>query len=460
MEPAKLKVTHIPCPLHEEDIIRRVRIDSKSDVSPLCGECIACSDGNQKQVSFIFENFLKQIAHPYTRIPKLQQLPDSTYQILSTENEILVNFSHHIERQKEQVDIMIDKLRQSVYQKLEIKKRQLKADLDAQVKTFEEILLYYKQTVLSYKEKDNLDDKSQDQEAVPTFETLYKEVSKVTNAEDLKKYLQREYEKMRKIEIFAHVNCDIAKKIVTDALEEMDTEFRTRYNLKPTISLGVNNEDFEEISKKWSEQVDTAITRLKIDIKDPVKAIKFQLQSFFVDSVILKNDLENHRMVADWVSETLKSIGGSFDLLYRGSRDGFGAKNFHKKCDNKGPTIVIIENTSGNKFGGYAAVSWTSMHQSNQSKDSFSSFLFSIDKKEKLPYKPESGSQVLCRHSGYGPIFGASHTLLIDDKCNANNNSYYDPECESYQGLKEGGYISGTKYFTVKEIEVYSVAPL
>ncbi|CAG8723678.1 17721_t:CDS:2 [Racocetra fulgida] len=32
-----------------------------------------------------------------------------------------------------------------------------------------------------------------------------------------------------------------------------------------------------------------------------------------------------------------------FDLIYRGSRDGFTPKIFHKACDNQGPTITVIK---------------------------------------------------------------------------------------------------------------------
>ena len=33
-------------------------------------------------------------------------------------------------------------------------------------------------------------------------------------------------------------------------------------------------------------------------------------------------------------------------LIYRGSRDGFKAIDFHTKCDNQGPTISIIKSLS------------------------------------------------------------------------------------------------------------------
>ena len=44
-------------------------------------------------------------------------------------------------------------------------------------------------------------------------------------------------------------------------------------------------------------------------------------------------------------------------LLFRASRDGFAANTFHDKCDNKGPTIVLVQ--SGNYvFGGFTEKSW------------------------------------------------------------------------------------------------------
>ncbi len=32
-----------------------------------------------------------------------------------------------------------------------------------------------------------------------------------------------------------------------------------------------------------------------------------------------------------------------FELIFRASRDGFNGQAFHSKCDNKGPTLVIIK---------------------------------------------------------------------------------------------------------------------
>ena len=42
-----------------------------------------------------------------------------------------------------------------------------------------------------------------------------------------------------------------------------------------------------------------------------------------------------------WVTET---VGGKvkYDLLWKGSRDGFGASTFHTKCNGKGATLTVI----------------------------------------------------------------------------------------------------------------------
>ena len=48
------------------------------------------------------------------------------------------------------------------------------------------------------------------------------------------------------------------------------------------------------------------------------------------------------------------------NLLYRGSVDGFAASDFHRKCDNKGPTLTVVETIKNKKFGGYAALDWKS----------------------------------------------------------------------------------------------------
>jgi hypothetical protein len=49
-----------------------------------------------------------------------------------------------------------------------------------------------------------------------------------------------------------------------------------------------------------------------------------------------------------------------FSLLWQGSRDGFGARDFHSRCDGDANSLTVILDTNGNVFGGFRPVEWDS----------------------------------------------------------------------------------------------------
>ncbi|CAG8706214.1 1419_t:CDS:2 [Dentiscutata erythropus] len=54
-----------------------------------------------------------------------------------------------------------------------------------------------------------------------------------------------------------------------------------------------------------------------------------------------------------------KSPSHSFNLLLRGSRDGFSARKFHELCKDKGSTVVIMKVAgTGEIIGGYNPENW------------------------------------------------------------------------------------------------------
>ena len=68
-------------------------------------------------------------------------------------------------------------------------------------------------------------------------------------------------------------------------------------------------------------------------------------------------------------------------MIYRGTRNGFKAKNFHGKCDNIGATLIIIKSEEKNGgmqriFGAYTDIQWTSV--CGYKAGSGNSFLFSL----------------------------------------------------------------------------------
>ena len=75
-----------------------------------------------------------------------------------------------------------------------------------------------------------------------------------------------------------------------------------------------------------------------------------------IDSKILSNSEKKNeylKKIYEW------SQYKSMELLFRGTRDGMNSRNFHEKCDNKGPNITLLRNDKGNIMGGFSPISWT-----------------------------------------------------------------------------------------------------
>ena len=96
--------------------------------------------------------------------------------------------------------------------------------------------------------------------------------------------------------------------------------------------------------------------------------------------MIIKSDIIKTKEEINLLNEWINNKNNNYSLIYKGSKDGDSYENFHEKCDNKGPTIMIIESKDGEIFGGYTEKSW----QRNKSVPSPKSFLFNLNKKKKF----------------------------------------------------------------------------
>ncbi|RIA96562.1 TLD-domain-containing protein, partial [Glomus cerebriforme] len=125
------------------------------------------------------------------------------------------------------------------------------------------------------------------------------------------------------------------------------------------------------------------------------------------------------------------NIPYKFNLIYRASRDGDTVATFHKKCDNKGATIVIAKiKNSEQIIGGYNPLQWDSSNSYKSTKDSF---IFSFtDRTElqsaKVGYINHNYEKfaIYC-HVNHGPTFGNGHDLWCQnhDTWHTYNYSYF-----------------------------------
>ena len=77
----------------------------------------------------------------------------------------------------------------------------------------------------------------------------------------------------------------------------------------------------------------------------------------FKDSVILSSD--QCQTLMNWLKEARAFKNAiSSSLLYRASRDGWSASDFHSCCDNKAPTVTVVKSRGSYLFGGYTEEEW------------------------------------------------------------------------------------------------------
>ena len=69
-------------------------------------------------------------------------------------------------------------------------------------------------------------------------------------------------------------------------------------------------------------------------------------------SSILKGELAFIKQLQNWLGKKC-----NWNLCYRASRDGWRAQDFHRHCNNKGPTVVLVK-VNDYIFGGYTDQSW------------------------------------------------------------------------------------------------------
>jgi hypothetical protein len=163
------------------------------------------------------------------------------------------------------------------------------------------------------------------------------------------------------------------------------------------------------------------------------------------------------------IPEIFSGLGdATFQLLYRGSRDGFGASEFHRRCDRHPNTVTLILSTNDCIFGGYTPRAWNSGEPGFASDPSLRSFVFTLKNPHNLPpqiFKQKRSECAIYDNRAYGPTFGYGFTLHIGDDCHRRETSHsnFVSTYTNDTGIAAQQVLAGVCNFTVEEIEVFEV---
>jgi len=184
-------------------------------------------------------------------------------------------------------------------------------------------------------------------------------------------------------------------------------------------------------------------------VPTPAKAVESQV---FTGTNMLNS--QQCDKLAEWLGKKPTA------LLYSATRDGFEAQQFHDKCDNKGPTLVVVKSSQGYLFGGYAAQPWNSNYGYLNAPGPF---IFTLTNPHMIPptkysIKSSDSGNHMYGSPDCGPAFGGGHDICISNQSNANTSSYTNFPY-TYQDTTEKGNntFTGQKNFQTADIEVFSV---
>ncbi|XP_068752372.1 uncharacterized protein [Montipora capricornis] len=180
------------------------------------------------------------------------------------------------------------------------------------------------------------------------------------------------------------------------------------------------------------------------------------------------------------LNDMLPYSRGQWRLLFKASRDGFEAKDFHSKCDKKGATVTVVKSGSF-IFGGFTSDPWPgSEYMRPQAREAF---LFSLVnpyvlhpvKMQHVSECPHTDSEIdsfNARHwnppvpscASFGPVFGMhlrDSAVRFDLKIVSNANidrgsrSHLGGWFECPEGMPADRFLTGSPEFPVVDYEVF-----
>ena len=207
-------------------------------------------------------------------------------------------------------------------------------------------------------------------------------------------------------------------------------------------------------------------------IKNDINNIKNDIQQLKnnnnkIISKIIRND--ELYLIENEIRKLFGKNITKFEPLFRASRDGYRALDFHNKCDGEINTIIFVKSKGGKRFGGFTRLSW---NKKDRYKNSEKDFTFSLDN-EKVYSLENSNSKknIYCNYND-GPTFIGKYGFQIcdnSDEYGLSQDFTYNQENYDYGfsnshrrsrgsvGSNNIDYLAETGKFYVKDYEVFKI---
>ena len=212
------------------------------------------------------------------------------------------------------------------------------------------------------------------------------------------------------------------------------------------------NDELNDVYIKFFPEKEEEINEFLNNIKNFGEIF---FDEYFRLSSILNNNMLQQKLIINWIEEKTNKKLVKLKLIFKMSENGSKSQDFHKYCDNKGPTVIIVKTTKNKIFGGFTPLNWQVFGEiindsSNQT------FIFSLNLNKKYDMINKGGKGIYCIGTS-GPNFGASDFRLNSDM--KRGTTYANNCCNflSNNNLELTGGKGESESFEVEEFEVYKV---
>ena len=273
------------------------------------------------------------------------------------------------------------------------------------------------------------------------FDKMYIDEKNLKKWDELPNSIKSSLEKGKKIE-----SNDDKLVIFIDECINIENNLKEINKINQIIKKNIDK-GYKEVKFNFDEeQIDSLLGYIKIFGNIPVNNF---------DSSILHTNIKKQETIINWIREKTNKNFIRFEKIFIMNKNGSSSKDFHKYCDNNGPTLTLIKPINNKIFGGFTPLNWDisgvdKIDENNQT------FIFSLNSMKKYDMINKDKSAICCNRE-YGPSFGASDFCILS---NMKKGETYANEVTNFlsnNNLELTGGEGNNEYFDVDNFEVLKV---
>ena len=223
-------------------------------------------------------------------------------------------------------------------------------------------------------------------------------------------------------------------------------------NINMTTDIDNMEDDLKKLSKSKKESL-TILKKCDAYYGQSIK-MKMDFMDMGIDSDIFKSK-DDYNFIIDNISKRVNRKIKEIKQIFKASSNGDNINAFHDCCTYVQNMFVLILTDEKKCFGGFTRAEW---NNNNKYKSDETAFIFSINNREIYPILNEYKKMAInCYDDIYTSVFG--NDIYICDCFFSNNGNITQEGFYDYSNSKiKGDYkLTGKKYFSVSELEVYEI---